>query len=73
MSSCRIAQSENEIEAKIVASRNRTGVSSETVAVGYAQSTTIRTDHYTIATWHGRMKFRYLTPHVCFLLLQKCG
>ena len=39
---------------KNVASRNRTGVSSETVAVGYAKSTTIRTDHYTIATHPGK-------------------
>ena len=66
MSFCRIVQSANEIEAKIVASRNRTGVSSETVAVGVAKSTTIRTDHYTIATWHGRWKFHYLKSHVCF-------
>ena len=39
---------------KNVASRNRTGVSSETVAVGFAKSTTIRTDHYTIATHPGK-------------------
>ena len=54
-------------EQKVVASRNRTGVSSETVAVGFAKSTTIRTDHYTIATHpadFGRL-MEYKQIHMC--------